>query len=159
MEYAREKTLNFLRLLFWYLDYLIYLIFNPFKFKQIPKDIKKILIIELKYIGDIIVTTPAIHTLKERYNDSEIDLVVPSTMKDLLKNNPDIKNIITFDGKTFSEKLDLIKNKYDLAVIFHNGTFSISILLLLSNVKFKIGCTKVGISESKGYSCILIPIW
>lgn len=151
MEYARERILAFLRILVWYIDYLVYLVFNPFKFKSLPKEVKNILIIELKYIGDIIISTPAVHAVKNQYKDAEIDIVVPETMKDLLKNNPDISKIITFEGKSFSEKLSMIKNKYDLAIIFHNGTFKISLLLFLANIKFRIGCTKVGIIESKGY--------
>jgi len=151
MEFIREKILGFLRILVWYFDYLIYLIFNPFKFRSLPKNIKKILVIELKYIGDAIVITPAIHALKETYKGSEIDVIVPKVMTDLFKNNPDINEIVTFDNKSFYEKLKIIKDKYDLAVIFHNGTFLVSFLLLLANVKFRIGCTKVGITESKGY--------
>ena len=151
MEYLREKLLNLLRILFWCLDYLAYLIFNPFKFKPLPKDVKSILIIEQKYIGDIIVATPAIHALKAMYKDAKIDVAVPESMRGLLKYNPDVNEIVVFGSKPFLEKLALIKNKYDLAVIFHNGTFAISLLLLLARVKFRIGCTKVGILESKGY--------
>ncbi len=151
MEYARERLLNFLRILFWCLDYLVYLIFNPFKFKKAPREIKNILIIEQKYIGDIIVATPAMHALKEKYKNAAIDIVVPESMNALLQGNKDVRNVLSFDNKPFLEKLAMIKNNYNIAVIFHNGTLEISLLLLLAGVKFRIGCTKVGILESKGY--------
>lgn len=151
MEYVRERVLTFLRVVVWYLDYLIYIIFNPFKFKPLPKNIRRILIIEIKYIGDIIATTPAIHAIKNTYKSAEIDIVVPEIMRGLLKNNPDISKILTFDNKTFSENLAMIKNKYDLSIIFHNGTFKTSLLLFLARIRFRTGCTKVGITESKGY--------
>jgi len=151
MEYVRERALAFLRVVVWCFDYLIYIIFNPFKFKPLPKDIKKILIIEIKYIGDVIATTPSIHAIKNAYKSAEIDIVVPEVMNSLLKNNPDISSILTFDNKTFSENLAMIKNKYDLSIIFHNGTFKTSLLLFLARIRFRIGCTKVGITEGKGY--------
>lgn len=151
MEHFRERILNLLRIMAWYFDYAIYLIFNPFKFKPLPKIVKNILLLESKYIGDIIVLTASIHAIKNKYPGAKIDIVIPPVMADLLKNNQDISNIISFDGKAFSEKLAIVKGKYDLAVIFHNGTFNMSLLLLMAKVKFRIGCTKVGIAESKGY--------
>jgi len=151
MEYLREQLLTFLRVLVWYADYAIYSLFNPFKFKKAPSSAENILVIELKYIGDIIVSTPAIHALKEKYPNASIDIIVPEAMNSLLENNPDINSIINWDKNSFSEKLASIKNRYDLAVIFHNGTFEVSLLLLLARISFRAGCTKVGIIEGKGY--------
>lgn len=152
MEYNKERLLNLARGVSWYLDYTSYILFNPYKFKSIPIDVKRILIIENKFIGDIIVLTPAIHALREKYPTAVIDIVVPDIMKELLRNDTAIDNILFWDKLPYVERLDIIKNKYDLAVIFHTGTPEICKLLKDANVKFRIGCTRAGITESKGHS-------
>ncbi len=132
------------------LDYLVYLLLNPFKFKQFPKVIKKILIVELFNIGDVIVITPALKALKQAYPDAEIDVLIKPGMQQVLQNNRNVTNCIQFSS--FSEILKKIKKQnYDLGIILHPGSLQVSLLLLLARVKFRVGCTKSGITYGKGF--------
>src|SRR5438046_10641636 len=47
-------------------------------------DSVKILLLQLKRIGDLILTTPAIAALRERFPDAEVTMVVSSECADLL---------------------------------------------------------------------------
>jgi len=61
------------------------------------KGIKRILVIKLKHIGDVLLTTPAIRALKENLPDSEIYVLVPKGTEEVIAGNPDVKGILTLD--------------------------------------------------------------
>ena len=133
------------------LDYFLYLIFNPFKFKKYPKEIKKILVIELLQIGDLIVATPTIKALREKYKEAVIDVLILPEMQDVLTENEDINRLILYENNFKNLVGKIKKENYDLAVILHPGSFNISLALLLAKVKYRIGCTKSGIFYGKGF--------
>ena len=60
-------------------------------------EIRKILIIRLSSIGDILLTTPFIRALRKKYPQSVMDFVVKEQYADLLKTNPHVSNVITFN--------------------------------------------------------------
>jgi ADP-heptose:LPS heptosyltransferase len=59
----------------------------------------RILIIRLSSIGDVILTTPILKKLKEKYPDLIIDFMVLDKFKDAITGNPNIDNLIIFDKK------------------------------------------------------------
>ena len=95
----------------------------------------RILIIHTAFIGDIVLSTPLIQKLKEKYPNSKIDYLTLPTNKSVINNNPNLNEIILYDKKGkdkgikgFLKVLSIIKkNKYDYAVIPHR--FIRSILL------------------------------
>lgn len=160
MEPFSQKILNLVRIISWYLDYFIFKSYFLFsKTKPLPKEFKKILIIELLYIGDIIAITPTIRALKQRFPDTKIDVMLRPSMQDVLIGNPNINKILTYNKQDFKTRFDTItrelKGRYDLAVLLHPGgdigSYKVSKLLKKSGVSFRIGCTKVGFLEGKGF--------
>ncbi|MFZ1321353.1 MAG: lipopolysaccharide heptosyltransferase II [Ignavibacteria bacterium] len=78
---------------------------------EINKPVKKILIIQTAFLGDVILTIPLIQEIKKKYPDSIIDfLCIPST-SDLLKNNPAIRELIPYDKRNtgFRGLVEIIK--------------------------------------------------
>lgn len=155
MESKTKKIANLLRSLNWYLDYYTFRLFN--KNIKIDHDkIKNILIVEIKLIGDILVTEPSIKALKKEFPNAKITMMVPPGMEPVITNNPHINEIISITNedieKNFNDILNKIKDQYDLAVIFHPGSKLISNLLKKANIPYRIGCTKVGFVEGKGYN-------
>lgn len=131
-------------------DYLLYLLFNFFKFKRFPKKIDHILVVELLNVGDILVATPTIRALKEKWKDASIDVLVAQHCTELLKNNRDVHEVIPYtDSQTIRKRLR--EKKYDLAVLLHPGSFNISWLLFTAGIKYRAGCTKSGITYGKGF--------
>lgn len=143
MKRLRFRLEDKVRMFVNYLDYYSFKLFHLFAKK--PPEINKIIVIELKYIGDIIVTTPVYTALKNRFPNAKIDVAVPSGMEDIFYGNKNINKIIIMDKE--NPKLD---EDYDLAIILHNGTKKIC-KLLKQKAKYRIGCTRVGITEPKGY--------
>ncbi|WP_312951402.1 lipopolysaccharide core heptosyltransferase RfaQ [Superficieibacter sp.] len=87
---------------------------------------KKILIIKLKFQGDVLLTTPVVNTLKEHFPDAEIDMMVYKSTVQIISEHINIHKIYGVADKKASplEKLrnicQVIKevraNKYDLVV-------------------------------------------
>ena len=125
METIGKKIANFFRSLAWFADYGLFLLVNPFKFKAKPKAFKNILVVEMLYIGDVIVITPAIRALKRRYPEAKITAMVNTSMVDVISGNPNVDSIISYSPEDlnykFSRIADSLKGKYDLGVIFHPG--------------------------------------
>ncbi len=59
----------------------------------------RILIIHTAFIGDIVLTTPLIKKLRETYKDSYITYVTTPLGGQILKNNPNLNEIIIYDKK------------------------------------------------------------
>lgn len=59
----------------------------------------RILIIHTAFIGDIVLSTPLVRKLKDRYPDSYITYVTTPAGASILKNNPCINEIIEYDKR------------------------------------------------------------
>lgn len=70
--------------------------------KTILFDPKKILVCQLRQIGDVVLTTPLIHLLKQHYPQAEISVFTEKKCAPVLYNNPDISNIWKLDKQKHS---------------------------------------------------------
>ena len=108
---------------------------------------KKILLIQTAFLGDVILATPVIEELKRIFPSASIDVLVKKGNESLLSNNPYCHNVFTFNKKEGKVK-ELIRltrlirsNNYDLAINLHRFGSS-GMLMLLSNAKLKYGFQK-----------------
>ncbi|GAB4170906.1 MAG: glycosyltransferase family 9 protein [Calditrichia bacterium] len=91
---------------------------------------KKILIIRLSSIGDIILTFPLVDYLRQTYPDSQIDFLVKEQFNDvLLPINKKISNVILLNKKDKDKniskiKFKLRKNNYNLILDLQNNVTS-----------------------------------
>jgi heptosyltransferase-2 len=58
---------------------------------------KRFLIIQTAFLGDVILTLPLVQALKESVPDSEIDFVAIPQTADMVKSHPDISNVMVYD--------------------------------------------------------------
>lgn len=103
--------------------------------------IRRILICKLKFYGDLLLITPVIQSLKQRYPDAKIDLLVYQDTKAILDAAPEInafyliKKKLNLSGTInnfLSVRRALKKNHYDLVV---NTTEQWPIALLVWSLK------------------------
>lgn len=110
---------------------------------------KNILIVKLSAIGDVIHALPVAHSLKQQYPDTRITWIVEKPAYDLLKNNPDVNEIIIFDKPKFKSLAGLVKYApefstmlksyhFDLAIDLQ-GLFKSAAITLLSGAKQRLG--------------------
>jgi len=152
MKPLRTRVLNAIREILLEIDYF------PHRFKRNIKlkNPKKFLLVAHLLIGDLIVITPSIKAINEHYPDAKIDIIVPKGMKEVLSLNPRINKIYETDQKEIKQNLNfhanaLKKQKYDVAIIFFEGDKPTSLLLKKAQIPIRVGCTKVGIKNGKGY--------
>ena len=86
----------------------------------------KILIIRLSSIGDIVLTSPLVRVLRQRYPSSKIDFVVQKKYAELIRFNPNLNLCYEFDStKGFPDlrslKAKIRKEGYDIIIDIHNN--------------------------------------
>lgn len=59
----------------------------------------RILLIKLRHHGDMLLTTPVIHSLRQRWPDAQIDVLLYEETRDMLAAHPDIHQIYGIDRK------------------------------------------------------------
>ena len=69
----------------------------------------KILVIQMKFIGDVLATSIICNNLKKIYPNSQIDFLVYPFTKPVIENNPNIDTIVFFEEKNRKSKIELIK--------------------------------------------------
>lgn len=116
------------------------------------KEIKRILIIQYKPFGDVLLNTAYLPALRKKFPDAVIDYLVQKPFRVILEDNPNLNNLILMEkkkGKTFAyymERLRTIvkvrKLKYDMIIDEIRGPGS-SQITLLSGAKYRLGWRKV----------------
>jgi heptosyltransferase-2 len=87
-------------------------------------NVNNLLIVRLSSLGDILLTTPLVRTIKTKYPGIKIDFVIREEYSDLLKLNPHLKNVYIFHrnkDKTKELKNQLCNNSYDLVLDLQNN--------------------------------------
>jgi len=94
-----------------------------------------ILLIQLKRIGDLILTTPAIAALREKFPDAKLTLVVSPQCAELLPAIPDIDNrLIASAARTW---LEIARGDFDYCIDFTRNDRS-AFLAFLSHAQKRI---------------------
>lgn len=111
---------------------------------------KKILVLQPDHIGDVLLATPMIHALRQRFPQAQIDVVVGEWAKPVLEANPDISQVYVLNfrqfnryhfqsGKRLATFRKLRANKYDLAVLGRSRNRVIRLLAWAIGAKQRIG--------------------
>lgn len=110
----------------------------------------KILVIQQKMIGDVLISSIICNNLRTAYPDAQINYLVYASTTPVLEGNLSIDSIILFEEKHRNSKKELLNlglqirnEKYDLLIDAYSKLES-WILVLLSNAKRKISYKKPG---------------
>ena len=108
----------------------------------------RILVIQQKRIGDVLTSTIICNNLKTKFPDSVIDYMCYPNSVDVLKENPNIDNIITLSDKVrksipslFKFIFQIRRKKYD-AVIDVYSKLETNLITLFSGAKHKVSYYK-----------------
>jgi heptosyltransferase I len=115
------------------------------------RDFRKILLIKLSAVGDVIHTIPVLNKLRRRYPAAQLDWLVTPAIAELLRHNPAISNVIEFAREDWSKPWTLTPfvsygrlaaklraNAYDLVVDMH-GQFRTAVFTLATGAPVRIG--------------------
>jgi lipopolysaccharide heptosyltransferase I len=119
-------------------------------------EFRKILVLRLSAVGDVLRTLPAVKALKEYFPSSYIAWVVEEPSKTLLESQPEIDRVIFLPRKRWTEEmksigkvwktfkemgqfiLELRKQKFDIVLDFH-GIIKSGMISFLSGSSKRIG--------------------
>ena len=92
------------------------------------KNIKKILIVTLSNLGDMILTLPVVAAFKKKFPKAKVHIVGDIKSIGMLENAPAFDKVFVYDKKArLKDKTNLIlklrKEKYDFTVDFRNSAF------------------------------------
>jgi len=98
----------------------------------------KILVIRFSSLGDVLLTTPIVRSIRKNYPSAEIHFLTKKEFAPILENNPNINQIIKYDNKN-DRFIDIIKlianNQYDLIIDLQSKLNSFLIKLFAGNSK------------------------
>jgi len=109
-------------------------------------DYKNILVVRTDRIGDVVLTTPALKALREKYPSAKISVLVSPTTRDLVLNNENIDQVL-IDDKEGSHKglfgfMSLVSSikrmKFDVAVVYHTKKRT-NLLCFLAGIPQRVG--------------------
>ncbi len=109
---------------------------------------KKILVIQNKRIGDVLLASLIAANMKQVYPDSIIDYMVYDYTTGVIENNPNIQNILKIDEKELKKIPNLIKlalkiRKANYNIIFDPyAKFQSRVICLFSKATIRIGFKK-----------------
>ncbi|MDD8018622.1 MAG: glycosyltransferase family 9 protein [Bacteroidota bacterium] len=100
-----------------------------------------VLVIKLRAIGDVLLSTPVVENLKRQFPHLKIDFLCEQFAADVVRGNPNINDVITFNKKKESA-LSLIQKirekKYDVVVDLFGNPRS-ALVTKLSGASCRIG--------------------
>jgi heptosyltransferase-3 len=112
--------------------------------------IKRILVIKLRHIGDVLLTVPVFRALRENFPDAYITALVNSGTEEVLKGNPLIDEILSIDRgiknlspvKHYFKEIDFLrrsrKKGFDMTVDLTGGDRA-AIISFVSGARYRIG--------------------
>ncbi|MBI2428619.1 MAG: glycosyltransferase family 9 protein, partial [Ignavibacteriales bacterium] len=105
---------------------------------------KRILLTRMKYIGDVVLTTPVIHTLRDAFPDAHIAYLGDAKAVSLLEHNPYLDEIIPFDFSKDSALYQLkmysrmYGEKFDLTIDLYSNPRS-ALMTFATRAKVRVG--------------------
>jgi heptosyltransferase III len=85
----------------------------------------KILVVTLRRLGDVLLTTPLVRTLRQGLPGATLDVLVFAGSERILKGNPDVDRVLTIPERpSFAQTVRLVgqlRLRYDLALCTQSG--------------------------------------
>lgn len=119
------------------------------------KGVNKILIVKLRYIGDVLLTVPTIRAVRENFPSAQIFVLVNKGTESVLEDNPMIDELIVFERKIkkmhffkkIFKEIDFIKKirscKFDMVIDLISGDRG-AVLSFLSGAKYRLANSPCG---------------
>jgi heptosyltransferase-2 len=110
------------------------------------RGIERIIIRSTNWVGDAVLTTPAVRAVRENFPEARISLLAKPWVAPVFYNNPHVDNILVYEsegrhrgwiGKSRLVR-DLRRQRFHLAVLFQNA-FEAALLVYLAGVPARVG--------------------
>lgn len=101
-----------------------------------------ILVIKLRYIGDVLLATPVLRVLRERFPRAHLAMAVNEGTEDILKWNPDLDEVLAVERRGAAAQIrflrEIRRRRFDCVIDLTDGDRS-ALLAKLSGAPVRIG--------------------
>lgn len=112
---------------------------------------QKILIRSTNWIGDAIITTPAVRTIRQNFPEARISILALPWVADVFKASPYVDEVILYQKKKEHQGLpgmwrlaaELAERRFDLAILLQNA-FVAAVIAKLAEIPARAGYTTDG---------------
>jgi heptosyltransferase-2 len=113
---------------------------------------EKILIRSTNWIGDAVMTTPAVHTIRQNFPNAEITMLAVPWVADIFRLSPDVDKVLVYDKKELYPgkvkgvlKLagDLRQYRFDAAILLQNA-FEAAFIVWMAGIPLRAGFKRDG---------------
>ncbi len=113
---------------------------------------EKILIRSTNWIGDAVMTTPAVHTIRENFPQAEITMLAMPWVADIFRLSPDVDKVLVYDKKDlFPGRIKgvlklanhLKQYRFDAAILLQNA-FEAAFLAWMAGIPLRAGYKRDG---------------
>ena len=122
---------------------------------------RKILIIKLRYIGDVLLATPTVRAIKAARPDVRVTMMVNRGTEDVLTGNPDIDEIVVLDKESLAAQSRLMaglrSRRFDWVIDLTDGDRS-AFLSWVSGAPVRIGFNDEHRWRGKYYTQVVQPV-
>lgn len=116
-----------------------------------PAGIRRILIRGVNWVGDAVMTTPAIAGIRKTFPRAQISLLVKPWVAGVFAGNPHIDEILIYDGEGRHRGVtgllqlarELRESRFELAILLQNA-FEAALLAFLARIPHRIGYNTQG---------------
>jgi ADP-heptose:LPS heptosyltransferase len=118
----------------------------------------RILIIHLRRVGDMVLTTPVLRALRRRFPKARLEALVAAKSASVLAGNPDVDEVLMWHGGLGSHLRlsgELRRRKYDAVIDFHSSART-SMLVAATGAAQRIG-ERTGTPADLVYTTLLPP--
>lgn len=114
----------------------------------LPKNPQKILVRSTNWIGDAVMTTPAVRTIRENYPESEITLLVHPWVSDVFQYSPQVDRLFFYQKKGVHRgpkgmlqlAAELRQEQFDCAILLQNA-FEAALITKVAGIPVRAGYT------------------
>ena len=103
--------------------------------------VKRVLVIRLRSIGDTVLTTPSLIALRRFLPDAEIDILLEDWVAPVLDGFQSVDNVLTVGDSAasrFAIARQIRRSKYDVVLNLHGGTTS-TFLAFATGARYRVG--------------------
>lgn len=122
-----------------------------------PENVRRILVIKMRAVGDVVLSTLVLPNLRTAFGESPIDFLTESPSVDVLRLNPVVHRTLVYDRRTMSG-LDVIRmvrrGKYDLVIDLF-GNPRTALITRLSGARHRVGYKFRG--RTYAYNLVVTP--
>jgi heptosyltransferase III len=122
---------------------------------------QKILIIKLRYIGDVLLATPTVRAIKAARPDARVTMMVNRGTEDVLSGNPDLDEVVVLDKGSLAAQWQLVaglrRRRFDTVIDLTDGDRS-AFLSWISGASVRIGFNDEHRWRGRCYTEVVQPV-